>query len=461
MGEKALLIAENDPGARKVFVENNPQNGFWIQWVDRGEEALRWLAQRPFDLVIAEEALADFSGLELLGLIKDRFPETPVIVMTAQGSIPQATEAIRQGALDYVVKPLSGAWLKERMNPADPQLSVPLDETGSGPARPIITRNRKMEDLLELCRKVAASKATVLIQGESGTGKELFARYLHERSPRNKETFVAVNCASLPDGLLESELFGHEKGAFTGAIQKKLGKFELAQRGTILLDEVSEMNTQLQAKLLRVLQENELDRIGGRQPVPLDIRVIATTNRNLEQSIAQGEFRADLYYRLNVIPLRIPPLRERPEDIELLVAYLVGKFAKRYKRTVVRVADQALIWIKNREWRGNVRELENLLERTVLISSGPTIEMKDFCLEDSEPQAPEVRIDDPSPFSLREVEKDLIFKTLHKTEGNRTQAAKFLGISVRTLRNKLQEYKQDAGSWADEGLVPTQPLPMV
>jgi transcriptional regulator with PAS, ATPase and Fis domain len=256
-------------------------------------------------------------------------------------------------------------------------------------------------------------------------------------------------------------LFGHEKGAFTGAIQKKLGKFELAQRGTILLDEVSEMNIQLQAKLLRVLQENELDRIGGRHPVPLDIRVIATTNRNLEQSVEQGEFRADLYYRLNVIPLRIPPLRERPEDIELLVAYLVGKFAKRYKREVVRMADQALNWIKNREWRGNVRELENLLERTVLISSGSMIEMKDFCLEDSEPRTPEGRVDDSFPFSLREVEKDLIFKTLDKTEGNRTQAAKFLGISVRTLRNKLQEYKQEAGSWAEEGLVPTQPPTMV
>ena len=208
----------------------------------------------------------------------------------------------------------------------------PESRSGGGPAaRPIVTQNRKMQDLLELCRKVAASKATVLIQGESGTGKELFARYLHEKSSRCKEAFVAVNCASLPDGLLESELFGHEKGAFTGAIQKKLGKFELAQRGTILLDEISEMNTQLQAKLLRVLQENELDRIGGRHPVPLDIRVIATTNRHLEQSVEKGDFRADLYYRLNVIPLRIPPLRERPEDIELLVAYFVRKLAKLYQ----------------------------------------------------------------------------------------------------------------------------------
>ena len=402
MGEKALLIAENDPGAREVFIENNPLNGFWIQWVDRGAEALRWLDQRPFDLVITEEALEDFSGLQLLGLVKQRFPETPVIVMTAQGSIPQATEAIRLGALDYVVKPLSGTWVKERLGQADPRCARLTGETGKpsgddSTARSIVTRNRKMQDLLELCRKVAASKVTVLIQGESGTGKELFARYLHDRSPRNQEAFVAVNCASLPDGLLESELFGHEKGAFTGAIQKKLGKFELAQRGTILLDEISEMNIQLQAKLLRVLQEHELDRIGGRQPVPLDIRVIATTNRNLEQRVAQGEFRSDLYYRLNVIPLRIPPLRERPEDFELLVAYLVGKFAKRYKREGVRMADPALNWIKNQEWRGNVRELENLLERTVLISSGTTIEMKDFCLEDSEQRSPELRVDDPPP----------------------------------------------------------------
>ena len=466
MGEKALLIVENDPDAREVFLENSPKNGFWIQWVNRGEEALRWLDQRPFDMVITEVELEDLSGLQLLDQVKQRFPETPVIVMTARGSIPQAIEAIKQGALDYVVKPLSGVWLEERIGQVDHKRTGSFGESegpsGKGPvSRPIVTQNRKMLDLLELCRKVAASKATVLVQGESGTGKELFARYLHERSPRNKEAFVAVNCASLPDGLLESELFGHEKGAFTGAIQKKLGKFELAQRGTLLLDEISEMNTQLQAKLLRVLQENELDRIGGRHPVPLDIRVIATTNRNLEQSVEKGDFRADLYYRLNVIPLRIPPLRERPEDIELLVAYFVRKLAKLYNREVVGVADQALNWIKHREWRGNVRELENLLERTVLISSGPTIEMKDFCLGDSEPPATEVRIGGSSTFSLREVEKDLIFKALDKTEGNRTQAANILGISVRTLRNKLQEYKQEAGSWAEEGLVPIHPPTMV
>jgi DNA-binding NtrC family response regulator len=466
MGEKALLIAENDPEAREIFLENNPKNGFWIQWVNRGEEALRWLDQRPFDMVITEVELEDISGLQLLGQVKQRFPETPVVVMSAQGSIPQAIEAIKQGALDYIVKPLSGFWLEERIGRVDPKrtglFGEPEAPSGKGPvSRPIVTQNRKMLDLLELCRKVAASKATVLVQGESGTGKELFARYLYERSPRNKEAFVAVNCASLPDGLLESELFGHEKGAFTGAIQRKLGKFELAQRGTILLDEISEMNTQLQAKLLRVLQENELDRIGGRHPVPLDIRVIATTNQNLEQSIDQGDFRADLYYRLNVIPLRIPPLRERPEDIELLVAFFVRKFAKLYSREVVRVADQALNWIKHREWRGNVRELENLLERTVLVASGPTIEMKDFCLEDSAPPATEVRIDGSPTFSLREVEKDLIFKALDKTEGNRTQSANILGISVRTLRNKLQEYKQETGPWAEEGSVPIQPSTMV
>ena len=388
MGEKSLLIADNDPGTREVFAESHPQNGFWIQWVDRGEDALRWLDQRPFDMVITEEELSDFSGLQLLGRVKQRFPETPVVVMTSRGSIPQAIEAVRQGALDYIVKPLSGAWLEERLGQFDPKGSKPSGGTPSpfeeGPmSRPIVTRNRKMLDLLELCRKVAYSKATVLIQGESGTGKELFARYLHERSPRRKEAFVAVNCAALPDGLLESELFGHEKGAFTGAIQKKLGKFELAQRGTILLDEISEMNIPLQAKLLRVLQENELDRIGGRHPVPLDIRVIATTNRNLEQSVEKGEFRADLYYRLNVIPLRIPPLRERPDDLDPLVHYLVSKLAKLYNREVFQVADQALNWIKHREWRGNVRELENLLERTVLVASGPMIEMKDFCLEET------------------------------------------------------------------------------
>jgi DNA-binding NtrC family response regulator len=445
MSDFALLVVEMSQETHRVFGGNVPDNGFRIHWTERGGEALSWLDQKRFDLLLADVNLPDLTGLQFLNEAKRKAPETPVILMASEGSIPQAIEAIRNGARDYVIKPLSRDFLaslvqETQASPGEraTAAATPVKKT----ARPIITRNRRMQDLLELCRKVAASRATVLIQGESGTGKELFARYLHETSPRSREAFVAVNCASLPDGLLESELFGHEKGAFTGAITRKPGKFELAHRGTILLDEISEMNTLLQAKLLRVLQENEVDRIGGRQPIPIDVRVIATTNRDLTHCLENGDFREDLYYRLNVIPLKIPPLRERPEDLEPLIRHFMDRFAKAYGRELPRLSAEARQWTQAQEWRGNVRELENLMERTVLIADSPVLTVTDFCLEGPAPVAAEEGVNPGSPFSLREAEKGLIYKVLNETQGNRTQAAKMLGISVRTLRNKLQEYKQ-------------------
>jgi DNA-binding NtrC family response regulator len=445
MGDFALLVVEKSQETHQVFGGNVPDNGFRIHWTERGGEALGWLDRKRFDLLLADVDLPDLTGLQFLAQAKQKAPETPIILMTAAGSIPQAIEAIRNGALDYVIKPLSRELLAALVQKTQ---SAPGEEPAITPTppptttRPIVTHNRRMQELLELCRKVAASKATVLIQGESGTGKELFARYLHETSPRRREAFVAVNCASLPDGLLESELFGHEKGAFTGAINRKPGKFELAHRGTILLDEISEMNALLQAKLLRVLQENEVDRIGGRQPIPIDVRVIATTNRDLTQCLEKGDFREDLYYRLNVIPLKIPPLRERPEDLEPLIRHFMDRLAKAYGREAPRLSAEAVEWVQTQEWRGNVRELENLMERTVLIAAGPVLSVKDFNPEGPDPVVAEEFLTPGSPFSLREVEKGLIYKVLNETQGNRTQAAKMLGISVRTLRNKLQEYKQ-------------------
>ncbi len=303
-----------------------------------------------------------------------------------------------------------------------------------------------MKEILDVGLRVAGSKATVLIQGESGTGKELISRYIHSKSPRSQGPFVAVNCASLPETLLESELFGHEKGAFTGAIQKKIGKFELAQGGTILLDEISEMNPLLQAKLLRVLQEGEIDRIGGRQPIAIDVRVIATTNRNIEGMIAKGEFREDLYYRLNVIAIRIPPLRERPEDIELLTIHFLKSFSGEYRRPVQAISEGAMAWMKKQQWRGNVRELKNLMERAVLMSQGNILDFSDLCPDSAALASREAEesptLDFPS-LSLREMEEKMIMRALEKTNGNRTHAAKMLGISIRTLRNKLNEYKQD------------------
>ncbi|MGQ9695382.1 MAG: sigma-54 interaction domain-containing protein [Thermodesulfobacteriota bacterium] len=306
---------------------------------------------------------------------------------------------------------------------------------------PLLTRNKKMIEIIILCQKIAPSKATVLLQGESGTGKELLARYIHSLSPRNRGPFVAVNCASLPETLLESELFGHEKGAFTGAIAKKVGKFELAHGGTILLDEVSEMNTFLQAKILRVLQESEVDRIGGHHPIPIDIRVIATTNRHLESSVQKGDFRDDLYYRLNVVNFKIPPLRERPEDIPLLAEHYLKFYAQNYGRAVENISSAALAWLQNQEWKGNVRELKNKIEYAVLITDKNFLDVEDFVEKGTLPAEPHV-LPPLDSLCLKDMERRLILKTLETTQGNRTQAAKVLGISIRTLRNKLNEYKK-------------------
>lgn len=306
---------------------------------------------------------------------------------------------------------------------------------------PLLTRNKKMIEIIILCQKIAPSRATVLLQGESGTGKELLARYIHSLSPRNRGPFVAVNCASLPETLLESELFGHEKGAFTGAIVKKVGKFELAHGGTILLDEVSEMNTFLQAKILRVLQESEVDRIGGHHPIPIDIRVIATTNRHLESSVQKGDFRDDLYYRLNVVNFKIPPLRERPEDIPLLAEHYLKFYAQNYGRAVENISSAALAWLQNQEWKGNVRELKNKIEYAVLITDKNFLDVEDFVEKGTLPAEPHV-LPPLDSLCLKDMERRLILKTLETTQGNRTQAAKVLGISIRTLRNKLNEYKK-------------------
>jgi DNA-binding NtrC family response regulator len=302
---------------------------------------------------------------------------------------------------------------------------------------------------------VAKSKATVLISGESGTGKEMFARFLHYYSDRGDQPFIGVNCAALPEHLLESELFGHEKGAFTGAINRKLGKFELASGGTLLLDEISEMDLGLQAKLLRVLQEGEVDRVGGVETVAVDVRVLATTNRNIEESVKSGEFRQDLFYRLNVIPLKLPALRERGDDVILLARHFVATFCKDYGMGVLSFSSEAEAWLKDYDWPGNVRELQNLMERAVLLAGPGPIQPAHFLLDpDSyepvdmeEPAGVEAVSTEPGPegelavMPLHEMEKRLIIRSLDQTSGNRTRAAELLGISVRTLRNKLNEYR--------------------
>jgi DNA-binding NtrC family response regulator len=451
MKQRPILIVDDEPEIRETLFDGLSNNGYAIFLAEDGEGALRLFDQRPFDVVVLDVKLPDRDGVQLLETIKNRSAETPVIMMSGYGTTQNAIEAMRKGAFDYLLKPFSVDVIKQRIQMALKENSIhresPPDTTSVSPSpSPIITRDKKMLELMEVCQRVASSKATVLIQGESGTGKELYAKYIHARSPQCEGPFVAVNCASLPETLFESELFGHEKGAFTGALGRKIGKFELAHGGTLLLDEISEMSPFLQAKILRVLQEGEVDRIGGKEPIPVDVRVIATTNRDLEACIKKGEFREDLYYRLNIISFKLPPLRERVGDIDLLVSHFLKKYGEQYKSQAQSVSERASVWLRKQPWQGNVRELKNLLERAVLMASDAVLDVTDFCpmehagAEVSEGQGP------PFTFSLREMEKNMIFKALAQTNGNRTHAAKMLGISIRTLRNKLNEYKDSLPS---------------
>jgi two-component system response regulator FlrC len=447
MNRRPILIVEDEPALGEILQTGLSQNGYAVHLAESAEKALNLFSQGSFDLVISDIRLPSMDGLQLLDHIKSRTTSPPVILMTGFGSVHNAVEAMKRGAYDYLLKPFSLEILEEGIEAALRQ-ALPLQNQGPESAFPhtsiipIISQDRGVKEILRLGGKIAPSKATVLIQGESGTGKELLARYIHEQSQRNQGPFVAVNCASLPETLLESELFGHEKGAFTGAIARKIGKFELAHKGTILLDEISEMNTFLQAKILRILQENEVDRIGGNRPVPIDVRVIATTNRDLASWVEKGEFREDLYYRLNVINITLPPLRERPGDIELLAHHYLRKFAAENGRPVRGIADEAMAWLKAQEWRGNVRELKNSLERAVLVSSRPTLDLAEFSASPASTKEPNSGGMEPPSLCLKDMEERFISKALEKTQGNRTHAAKILGISIRTLRNKLNEYKR-------------------
>jgi len=450
MKKNLILIVDDEPEVRNVLFEGLSKNGHSILFAGNAGEALCLFEQKQCDLVITDVKLPDGDGLQLLDQIKKRSPHTPVILMTGFGTVQNAVEAMRKGAFDYVLKPFSLNLMEERIRMALHENVVDHD-ADTGPPNfptsltPIITRNQRMKEMMDLCQRIGPTKATILIQGESGTGKELFAQFIHSQSPRRKGPFIAVNCAALPETLFESELFGHEKGAFTGALMRKIGKFELAQQGTILLDEISEMSPLLQAKILRVLQESEVDRIGGKMPIPIDVRVIATTNKNLEDCIEKGELREDLYYRLNVISMKLPSLRERVEDIELLADYFLSHYAKIYGKAIHHFSDGAMNWLKRQPWRGNVRELKNVMERAVLVASGSILDLKDLCPEERNNSGGNF-ISESSPLSLKEMEKNLIFKALEKTNGNRTYAAKILGISIRTLRNKLHEYKQGLSS---------------
>jgi DNA-binding NtrC family response regulator len=449
---KKILIVDDEPEMRIAITEALKREGYQTDAAENAHNALHRLEGEAFDLVISDVKMPKMSGQELLREIKEQWPNTLVIMMTAYGTIDNAVESMKEGAFDYLLKPFSIEILAATVNRAflsDPAPSAPAPKVSASKqktseTREIVTQNKAMLEMVKFAGDIAYSKSTVLISGETGTGKEMVARYIHQCSPRADKPFMAVNCAALPEGLLESELFGHEKGAFTGAVAKKDGKFELAHKGTLLLDEVTEMTPPLQAKLLRVLQEHEIDKVGGREPIPIDVRVIATTNRDPKQLIEDGTFREDLYYRLNVIPIKLPPLRERMEDLPVLAEHFMKKHSKENGKNISSIAPETLTLLNKYQWRGNVRELENIIERAVLICQGDTIEPANLFMEDS--HAAEATGKENSLGSFRgtiyEMERELIFKTLEETNNNKTRAADILGISIRTLRNKLNEYKE-------------------
>lgn len=434
-----ILIVDDEPSMRTALSELLRRLGHFVVTAANAEEALKHCRDKALGAIITDMKMPGISGMELFEVARKRQPQTPFILMSAFGTIDIAVSAMKAGVSDYLVKPFSQETLEAVMDRAllGVKTTPPVNITLS-PERAFLTQDTGMLKLTKTAQIVAASQATVLIEGESGTGKELLARFIHQHSPRSLRPFVAMNCAALPEGLLESELFGYEKGAFTGAVTKKPGRFEQANTGTILLDEVSELHPALQAKLLRVLQEREVDLLGGKGPIPLDIRVIATTNRPLWDEVQKGRFREDLYYRLNVFPMRIPPLRDRVSDIPLLIHHFLKKGTERNQKQIVSLTQEALSILMGREWRGNVRELENVLERAVLLAEegivGP-----DQLLFGQTVQTNTER-SGPSGTTLWKVERNLILDTLDQVSGNRTHAARILGISIRTLRNKLREY---------------------
>ncbi|WP_371368788.1 sigma-54-dependent response regulator transcription factor FleR [Pseudomonas sp. QL9] len=460
-----ILLVEDDRALREALSDTLLLGGCDFTAVDCAEAALVALQREGFGLVISDVNMPGMDGHQLLGLIRARYPQLPVLLMTAYGAVDRAVDAMRQGAADYLVKPFEPKVLLELVGRHALGRSIAAEGEG-----PVAVEPASLQ-LLELAARVARSDSTVLISGESGTGKEVLARYIHQQSPRAGKPFIAINCAAIPDNMLEATLFGHEKGAFTGAIAAQPGKFELADGGTILLDEISEMPLALQAKLLRVLQEREVERVGARKPIELDIRVLATTNRDLLGEVAAGRFREDLYYRLSVFPLAWRSLRERPADILPLAERLLAKYVKKMNMAATTLSAEARTALLEHPWPGNVRELDNAIQRALILQQGGQIQPHDLCLtapigHRPVPVMASVVTLTPPPASvpssagipspavadiagalgedLKRREFQMIIDTLRSERGRRKEAAERLGISPRTLRYKLAQMR-DAG----------------
>ncbi|PKM17360.1 MAG: sigma-54-dependent Fis family transcriptional regulator [Gammaproteobacteria bacterium HGW-Gammaproteobacteria-15] len=445
-----ILLVEDDAGLREALHDTLLLAQYQVCAVDSAEQALLTLKRQTVQLVISDVQMQGASGLTLLKTLREQYPNIPVLMMTAYATVQAAVEAIRLGAIDYLAKPFSPEVLLNTVSryvSAEPVASF----------EPIVAA-ASSKQLLTLCGKVARTDASVMITGPSGSGKEVLARYIHQLSERSGGPFVAINCAAIPENMLESTLFGYEKGAFTGAITGCPGKFEQAQHGTILLDEITEMDLNLQAKLLRVLQEREVERLGGRKTLKLDVRVLATSNRNLKQAVEQGRFREDLYYRLNVFPLSWPALCERPADIVPLALHLLQRHCRATGRAAVRLTEAAALQLTRYSWPGNVRELDNVIQRALIICQNDSIETDDILLEQADMQLPAIA-DSAIPLpviqmtedddanagfkaSVHEQEHRIILATMKACANRRKDVAERLGISDRTLRYKLARMKE-------------------
>ena len=476
---KRVLVAEDHPRTRHAWVELIASWGFKVEAVEDGQRAIELLASFEPHILLLDLKLPVKDGLAVLSEIRQRGLPITTIVISGEGDIPDAVQAIKLGAYDYLRKPVDPPRLRQTLNNLSEHLAVSEENQrlrlrlmGVGELGPIIGQSQAMRRVMALVEQAAPSSASVIIQGDSGTGKEIVARTIHESSPRRNGPYVAINCAALPEGLLESELFGHERGAFTGADQRRAGCFELANGGTLLLDEITEMKPELQAKLLRVIEDRKLRRVGGSSDIALNVRVLAATNRDLGEAIHAGRLREDLYYRLNVFTIALPRLSERLDDLPVLADHFVREFARANSKQISGVDNACLEALKARAWPGNARELRNVIERAVIVSAGPLITIADLPAEGAlppppvqtalapripetsgsihaEPAAPAT--DDPAaglPVGqpLREVERQLILKTLEMAGGNRVRAAEILGISPKTLYNKLGRYNAKSDS---------------
>lgn len=447
---KRLLLIDDDINLCKVIGYQLQKNGFDVTAANRGTEALAHFQKKEFDIVITDIQMPDISGIQVLKEIRRRNRQVVVIIITAHGSIDNAIEACRLGADDYLTKPFSKEQLLFAIEKAVRLRKLEQENTqlrselvGKYRFENMVARSSRMEDVLRMAGQVAASDATVLILGESGTGKELIARAVHYNSPRKDQPLVTVNCPSIPGNLLESELFGHVKGAFTGAIKDRKGKFEIADGGTIFLDEIGDLHEEVQAKLLRVLQEHEIERLGDSKTIKVDVRVIAATNKHLEKLVQDGEFREDLYYRLSVVPILIPPLRERKEEIPYLVDFFIARYSKNQK---IIVEPEVISAFKKYDWPGNIRELENAIERAVVLSTDGCITLEGLQphLRSKTDTGTASSINVPREgISLEEVEKRVIVETLARTGGNRSQAARLLKIPRHVLLYRLKKFGID------------------